>query len=228
MTAHRAWHLPHPARRRLGKRGRAIRHAAARGRPPRAPLRTLLERCAGGSWSQGNRLVGIVRLSGGDGLEYRPRYPLKWTRGWQADEGSSRFVALGIVGGFVLGVGAVPAFADGPPVPAGCTFNQATGVLSCVTSSSTTTTVGPFTTNGFVAASTTFGRFTGAQICTAELGGSYAKILLTGALLTETVTTTTTTLQHGLHGKVFDTSTSTSTSLTNVIFGPGDGMACSS
>ena len=38
-------------------------------------------------------------------------------------------------------------------------------MLTCVTTTSTTTTVGPFTTDGNVSTSDTFGGFTGLQIC---------------------------------------------------------------
>jgi hypothetical protein len=117
-----------------------------------------------------------------------------------------------------LVIGATPALASGPKVPPGCSFDQATGVLTCATTTTTTSTAGPFSTNGPVPASTTFGGFTGTQICDFVFGGGNpGTVVLTGVTLSESITATTTTEQHGLRGKVFDTSSSTSPpSLTGV------------
>lgn len=42
-------------------------------------------------------------------------------------------------GAILLGTGVAPAFAaDGPPVPSGCGFSQVGGVLTCVTTKTTT------------------------------------------------------------------------------------------
>jgi hypothetical protein len=114
--------------------------------------------------------------------------------------------------GVSLVAGAAPAFASGPPVPAGCTFDQAIGVETCVTATTgTTSTVGPFTTND-VPVSTTFAGVTGAQLCDLIVPGlSLTGIRLAGLTFDETTTTTTTIERHGLNGKVFDTSTTTST-----------------
>jgi hypothetical protein len=115
--------------------------------------------------------------------------------------------ALVVAGGAVLGVGvgATPAFAAGPPVPAGCTFDG--GVLTCVTSAAAQTHLGPFDP---VAPVTTVGGFTAAQICdllNAPFSADTIHVVTgPGFLLTESVTTTTTTMRHGLHGKVFSTS----------------------
>lgn len=134
-------------------------------------------------------------------------------------------VALGVVtASWVLG--AAPAFASGPPVPAGCSFGQPPGVLSCSVSTNQTLTGGPFTTDE-VSASTVFGDFTGTQICTEVDGlpsqGVYTFIVMNNVTVTGVVTTTTTTQSHGLHGKVFGTSSSTSSSVTGVAF---DSIGC--
>lgn len=130
------------------------------------------------------------------------------------------FAILAAAAGASLVMGAAPAFADGRPVPSGCSFDRAIGVLTCVTTTTATSTVGPITTNGWVDASTTFGGFTGVEIC--DVGAfreSWKLIAMRGISLVETVSTTTTIERHGLHGKVFDTSTSTSTTLTHVQLG---------
>ena len=113
--------------------------------------------------------------------------------------------------GALLAAGAVPAFAGGPPVPPGCSFDQATGVLTCVTATTTASTIGPITTNGMVPADSTFDGFTGVQICIDGLGvpAGPSFVQFSDLVLGVTIATTTTTEQHGLHGKVFDTSTST-------------------
>jgi hypothetical protein len=127
----------------------------------------------------------------------------------------SGFVALGVVTASLV-LGMAPAFAAGPPVPAGCSLTQ--GVLTCTTTTTTTGTEGPFSTQGaFVPASTVFGDYTGAQICIATYGpepagGDYTSLSLDNTYVTATVTTTTTRQSHGLHGKVFVTSSSTSSS----------------
>ena len=129
--------------------------------------------------------------------------------------------ALAIAGG-ALAASAAPALAAGPPVPPGCSFDQATGVETCVTTTTTTTTYGPVSTSG--SASTTVGGVTGQQICTVAAGpGNYTSFNLSNIVLNETVTTTTTTQRHGLNGKVFSTSTATSTTLNSLQPGPGNG-----
>lgn len=113
---------------------------------------------------------------------------------------------------------AAPAFAGGPPVPAGCTFDQTDGVLSCITGSSTTTTTeGPFTTDGGVPVSTTFAGVTGLQLCDVSGTENWTGIGLDDVSFTETVTTTTTTQRHGLHGKLFSTSTTTSAPILDAV-----------
>jgi hypothetical protein len=131
----------------------------------------------------------------------------------------SGLVAFGVVAAsWVLGV--APALAAGPPVPAGCSFNQ--GVLTCTTTTTGTGTEGPFNTQGvFVPASTVFGDYTGAQICIATYGseppgGYYINLRLDNTYVAGTVTTTTTTENHGLHGKVFATSSSTSSASLSI------------
>ena len=113
---------------------------------------------------------------------------------------------LVVAGVSMFATGAVPAFAAGPPVPAGCAFDQATGVLTCITTTTSATTAGPFT--GGVIGNFTVGGFTAAQICAAA-GMPDDEASYIDLTLTETVATTTTTERHGLHGKVFHTSTST-------------------
>jgi hypothetical protein len=119
--------------------------------------------------------------------------------------------------GALLVISAAPAFAAGPPVPAGCSFDQATGVLTCVTTTASTSIIGPFTTNGYVVARTTFGGVTGTQICQNVYGHAERFINLADVSLDITVTTTRTTEEHGLNGKVFDTSTSALTRLDSVV-----------
>jgi hypothetical protein len=131
-------------------------------------------------------------------------------------------VALGVVAAsWVLGT--APAVAAGPPVPTGCSFDQANGVLTCTTTTTTTVTEGPFTTNA-VPLSTVFGDFTGLEICLAAFGpppypppvtwefvGFMFDVFVTG-----TVTTATTTQTHGLQGKVFASSSTSSSEALSV------------
>jgi hypothetical protein len=135
-----------------------------------------------------------------------------------------RILAALAVAGALLVAGAAPAFAAGPPVPAGCSFDQATGVLTCVTTTTTTSAIGPFSTIGAVPVSTTFDGVTGQQIVNTVFPGfGCIEVALQNATFSATFMTTTTTERHGLHGKVFDTSTSTSlTSLTRT----GGGVGC--
>ena len=130
-------------------------------------------------------------------------------------------VALAAAGALLV-IGAAPALADGPPVPPGCSFDQATGVLTCVSTTTTTSTAGPYSTDGPVPATTTFGGFTGTQLCALIPSGAIT-VSLSNLVLLESVTATTTTEQHGLHGKVFDTSTSTSAVLTGL---RGGSLSC--
>jgi hypothetical protein len=137
-------------------------------------------------------------------------------------------LAASAVAGGLLVAGAAPAFAaSGPSLPAGCTFDQATGVETCVTTAAVTGTFGPFATPGAdangssgapVPGSDTFGGATGTQICDTYDNSSYpwGGVYMFGVSFTGTVTTTTTTVRHGLNGKVFDTSTSQSASLKSV------------
>ncbi len=115
-----------------------------------------------------------------------------------------------------VAVPAMPAFASGPPAPPGCTFDQTTGVLTCRTTTTTTSTIGPFSTNDFVPLNTTFDGVTGQQMIQATFDDTPCiAIFLNDATFDATFTTTTTTERHGLEGHVFDTSTSTS--LTSLI-----------
>jgi hypothetical protein len=140
------------------------------------------------------------------------------------------FALLAATAGVSLIMGAAPAFAAGPPVPAGCTFDQSDGVLTCVTSTTATMTAGPFSTPSYpalVSISVSVGGFTGLQICDALSSPAIAwgRYAFSGTF-TETVTTTTTTEQHGhgLHSKVFATSTTTSATLDNA---PDSAFECS-
>jgi hypothetical protein len=125
-------------------------------------------------------------------------------------------VALGVVAASWV-VGAAPAFATGPPVPAGCSFNQTTGVLTCTTTRTTSVTEGPFNTQ-FAVVDDVFGDYTGMQICIAALGNPPSPpwniLILDNVFVTDTLTTTTTTQNHGLHGKVFATSSTSSSALS--------------
>lgn len=126
------------------------------------------------------------------------------------------FLAAFAVAGAFLAAGAVPAFAAGPPVPAGCTFDQSDGVLTCVTATSTTNvTVGPVE-SASIMSPTTVGPFTITQLCDFHFMTSqiYTSAEFFDLTVTGTVTTTTTTERHGLAGKVFNTSTSTSSVVT--------------
>ena len=129
-------------------------------------------------------------------------------------------LALGVVAGSLV-VGAAPALAaKGPPVPAGCSFNQATGVLTCVTGTTKTVSEGPFTTSGNLPATSKFGDFTGLQICSYFYPTTVATTVgLLNVPLKGTVTTTVTSESHGLGGKVFASSTSTSSTLTTITAG---------
>jgi hypothetical protein len=130
-------------------------------------------------------------------------------------------VALAAAGALLAG-GAAPAFASGPPVPAGCNFDQATSVLTCTTT--TTTQVGPITTTDqglgtglagstpvyWNSVSTTFDGFTGQQLCNLFVGSGSNPTVIMMLNVDLAVTTTTTTEGHGLNGKVFATSATTS------------------
>jgi hypothetical protein len=145
-------------------------------------------------------------------------------------------LAASAVAGGLLVAGAAPAFAaSGPSLPAGCTFDQATGVETCVTSTSVTGTFGPFTTpgahsGGVVPGSDTFDGATGTQICDVYFGDSYtwSVVQFIAVSWVGTVTTTTTTERHGLNGKVFDTSTSQSASVNSVdsVNADGSNVGC--
>jgi len=124
--------------------------------------------------------------------------------------------------GALLIAGASPALAEGPPVPPGCSFDD--GVLTCATSTTTTTTAGPFTTDGQIGATETFADLTGEEICEGFFGVPDAvAVEFTELSFTENVTTTTTTKRHGLGGPVFSTETT-----TTATFGTrtGGGLTC--
>jgi len=119
-----------------------------------------------------------------------------------------------VAGAAVVGIGAAaPAFAGTPP--AGCT-QVAPGLVTCTTVTTEQTTLtsdAPVNIN--YPGTATFEGFTGAQVCQASFPGttvtSWDFIIFGVPLsLTESVTVTTTTLQHGTNGKVVTTSTSTS------------------
>jgi hypothetical protein len=125
--------------------------------------------------------------------------------------------------GALLAAGAVPAFAAGPPVPNGCTFDQSDGVLTCVTATSTTPVTFSDSSDAIIAPATV-GPFTVEQFCDFVRGpGTYTETEFFDLTVNGTVTTTTATERHGLNGAVFNTSTSTS----SVITGESDtGIAC--
>jgi hypothetical protein len=143
--------------------------------------------------------------------------------------------------GALLAGGATPAFAaSAPKVPAGCSFDQAVGVLTCT--STTTTQIGPMTTadQGLGAAgvypggtyywnsaNTTISGFAPAQICKMFTG--HLPTVFGLYLVVVDIVTTTTTERHGLQGRVFETSSSTSLRSGNTPSAiPGAGtIACS-
>jgi hypothetical protein len=128
---------------------------------------------------------------------------------------------LGIAGSLLIS-GAAPAMAGGPRVPPGCSFGH--GVLTCVTTRTTTTTVGPFTTDGQIGATETFGGLTGEEICEGffHIPDAVA-VEFTELSFTKNVVTATTTRRHGLSGRVFSTVTT-----TQATFGrrTGGGLNC--
>lgn len=134
-------------------------------------------------------------------------------------------IALTVVGGSLVFASTTALAAGGPKVPAGCSFDKAQGVLTCVTAATTTSQLGPETTAGlWVPASTTFDGISGTQICMAVFGGipgsSPATIEMQGSTyLTVATTVTTTTERSGMHGPVLSTSTSSATSLVGAVSG---------
>ena len=130
--------------------------------------------------------------------------------------------ALTVVGGSLV-FGSAAAMAA-PKVPSGCTFDQ--GVQTCIASTTTVAQVGPETTNAqFVPASTMFDGVAGTQICGAVFvgaaGGSPAsRIEMSGdTYLNVSITVTTSTQRHGMNGPVFATSTTTTSTLSQVVAG---------
>lgn len=109
------------------------------------------------------------------------------------------------------------AGASGLPTPAECSFHR--GVETCTSTAEDTVIIGPFTTDGYVYTTTTFGGVTGEQICLSFYGEDTPfrnALLLSNALLTVETATTTTTRRHGVHGHVFSIATSTSTRVVTV------------
>jgi hypothetical protein len=153
-------------------------------------------------------------------------------------------VALGVMAAScVVGASPVLAAAKGPQVPAGCSLNKTTGVLTCSTTTTTKVSEGPFNTLGasigtsgivegtVVSTSTAFGDFTGTQICMFENTATqvttrvWTEVALTNVVVNGVITTTGTTQRHGLNGKVFATSTSTSLAITSLTGGSPYGEA---
>ena len=128
---------------------------------------------------------------------------------------------LGVAGAVLIG-GAAPALAGGPRVPQGCSFGH--GVLTCVATTTRTTTVGPFTTDGQIGASETFGGLTGTQICEGFFHIPDAVVIDMDAYsFKKNVVTTTTTKRHGLHGRVFSTVTTSRAAYGGLV---GGGLFC--
>jgi hypothetical protein len=128
---------------------------------------------------------------------------------------------LSLAGALLVG-GAAPAVAGGPRVSTGCSFGH--GVLTCVTTSTTTATVGPFTTDGQIGASETFGGLTGEQICEGFFHIPDAVAIDMDAYsFKKNVVTTTTTKRHGLNGKVFSTRTTSTATYAGLV---GGGLNC--
>ena len=145
-------------------------------------------------------------------------------------------VALGVMAASCV-VAAAPVLAAPKGLPAGCSLNKTTGVLTCSTTTKTKVSEGPFNTPGasvstsglvegtLVPVSTAFGDFTGNQICMFENTATqvttrvWTEVALTNVVVNAVITTTSTTQRHGLNGKVFATSTSTSLSITSLTGG---------
>jgi hypothetical protein len=133
--------------------------------------------------------------------------------------------ALTVVGGSLV-FGSATALAA-PKVPSGCTFDQ--GVQTCISSTTTVSQLPETTNSQFISASTMFDGISGSQICGAVFvgaaGGAPAtRIEMDGStFLDVSITVTTTTQRHGMNGPVFATSTSSTSSLSQVV--PGN-MGC--
>jgi hypothetical protein len=105
------------------------------------------------------------------------------------------------------------------------------GVLTCVTTAVTQVQDGPFVTTGHPAATEIDGFFAN-DICVA-LGYSAAPlqwdtitVVGPGLIVTRDLTTITTTMRHGLNGKVFSTSSAEASHdrvLVSVSYAPGGG-----
>jgi hypothetical protein len=121
----------------------------------------------------------------------------------------AKFVVGGATAAAAVPLGALPAYAKGVPVPAGCTFNGSTGQTTCVTTQQSATTVaGPITVNP----PTIVDGNPAANLC----GGpnpNLVDVLLFGSL-TETTTTTTTTVHQGVSPRGHQVSQSTVTQST--------------
>src|SRR5882757_7923800 len=100
----------------------------------------------------------------------------------------ARFLIGGAIAAAAVPVGALPAYAKGPPVPTGCTFNGSTGQTTCVTTQqSSTTEAGPIT----VSPSTIVNGSPAADLCHGPSPNLVGVVLLG---VTETTTTTITTV----------------------------------
>jgi hypothetical protein len=104
--------------------------------------------------------------------------------------------------------------------------------MTCVTTSTTTTQLGPETTNGlWVPASTTFDGIAGSQICMAVFGqifpGAIPSTIMIpgGAFLEVSITVSTVTQHYGMHGPVFATSSTESAATLTQVLSPGS-MSC--
>lgn len=144
-------------------------------------------------------------------------------RSARAAVGVAAIAMAGLVGApAMLFASATPALAEGPPVASNCTFDQATGVQTCVTTTAPiTTTYGPFTTQGSVPVNTVFGVYTGKELCQLVYGTTpWLSISLSNVSYKVTTTTTTTTENHGLRGSVFSSSSTISIISFDGFIGP--------
>lgn len=113
------------------------------------------------------------------------------------------------VAGALLVMSAAPAFASGPPLPARCGPGSSwtPGELTCVTQTTMDVSVPP----GTYGPSHVFeGGFTAAMFC-----GFAGVVFFNGADTVIAVTSTTTTVTHGMNGRVISAN-STPTSLRQV------------
>jgi hypothetical protein len=152
-------------------------------------------------------------------------------------EGGNMRLAKSVIAGAaavaVVPLGALPAYASGPSLPPGCTYNSSTHQTTCsvATTSTTYTGVGAGDMSSYPdfpsyttvpASSIIVGGVTGTQICAWSFGDSNWR-LFAARNLGVTVTTTTTTVSRGPspHGHLVGqpVTQNTVTGVTNILGG---------